>query len=298
MTTPETNKPAAADAGPMPDFLKRQEPPLKQEPPKQQQQQQQQQYEFHPIANIFPLMTDEEFEAFKEDIKTKTQQEPIILYQGKILDGRNRYKACKALYRDPITEEYKGSDPLGYVLSANLHRRHLKESQRATIAANLVTTKLGDNQHIKKEGRPIDLPTAAKMLNVSEKSVKRAKNVLENGVPALVQAVKQGKLRVSAVEHFAHSDEQDKLIAECKGDVAEAVKKLPKPPPKKKKPDTAEDLRKQLEAFKETWEGFNPHQKNAFVKANRHELAEILEGLEFEEEVEEEEEADAQPSLS
>src|SRR6516165_5355862 len=97
-------------------------------------------YEFHPIANIFPLMTDEEFEAFKEDIKTKTQQEPIILYQGKILDGRNRYKACKALYRDPITEEYKGSDPLGYVLSANLHRRHLKESQRATIAANLVTT--------------------------------------------------------------------------------------------------------------------------------------------------------------
>ena len=82
-------------------------------------------YEFHPIANIFPLMTDEEFEAFKEDIKTKTQQEPIILYQGKVLDGRNRYKACKALYRDPITEEYKGSDPLGYVLSANLHRRHL-----------------------------------------------------------------------------------------------------------------------------------------------------------------------------
>jgi len=51
-------------------------------------------YEFHPIANIFPLMTDEEFEAFKEDIKTKTQQEPIILYQGKVLDGRNRYKAC------------------------------------------------------------------------------------------------------------------------------------------------------------------------------------------------------------
>jgi hypothetical protein len=43
-------------------------------------------YEFHPIANIFPLMTDEEFEAFKEDIRTKTQQEPIILYHGKILD--------------------------------------------------------------------------------------------------------------------------------------------------------------------------------------------------------------------
>src|SRR5262249_12645705 len=160
--------------------------------------------------------------------------------QGKILDGRNRYNACKALLRDPITDEYKGTDPLGFVLSANLHRRHLKESQRALIAANVVTTKLGDNQHIKKEGRPIDLATAAKMLNVSEKSVKRAKNVLENGVPALVEAVKDGKLRVSAVEHFAKSNDQDKLIAECKGDVVEAVKKLPPPTPtKKKKPDSA-----------------------------------------------------------
>jgi len=255
-------------------------------------------YEFHPIANIFPLMTDEEFKAFKEDIRTKTQQEPIILYQGKILDGRNRYNACKALYLAPITEEYKGSDPLGYVLSANLHRRHLKESRRATVAASLVTTKLGDNQHIKKEGRPIDLGTAAKMLNVSEKSVKRAKNVLENGVPALVEAVKQGKLRVSAVEHFAKSNDQDKLIAECKGDVVEAVKKLPKPPPTKKKTDSPESLKKELEAFKETWGGFNPHQKNAFVKANKHEIAEILEGLEFEEEIEEEEKTEIQPSLS
>src|SRR6516165_3011622 len=124
---------------------------------------------------------------------------------ARVLINGNWYKA---LYRDPITEEYKGSDALGYVLSANLHRRHLKESQRATIAANLVTTKLGDNQHIKKEGRPIDLATAAKMLNVSEKSVKRAKNVLENGVPALVEAVKEGKLRVSAVEVFAKSNDQ------------------------------------------------------------------------------------------
>ena len=255
-------------------------------------------YEFHPIANIFPLMTDEEFEAFKEDIRTKTQQEPIILYQGKILDGRNRYNACKALYLAPITEEYKGSDPLGYVLSANLHRRHLKESRRATVAASLVTTKLGDNQHIKKEGRPIDLGTAAKMLNVSEKSVKRAKNVLENGVPALVEAVKQGKLRVSAVETFAKSNDQDKLIAECKGDVVEAVKKLPKPPPQRRQTDSPEKLKKQLETFKATWGGFNSHQKNAFVKANKHEIAEILDGLEFEEEVEEEEETEAQPSLS
>jgi hypothetical protein len=59
-------------------------------------------------------------------------------------------------------------------------------------------------------------------------------------------------------------------------------------------------LKKQLEAFKETWESFNPHQKNAFVKANKHEIAEILEGLEFEKEVapQKEDETDDQPALS
>jgi ParB family chromosome partitioning protein len=283
--TPTTGKPATASTA---SDLQR-----KQEPPKQQE------YEFHPIASIFPLMSGDEFDRFKEDIRTRMQQEPIILYQGKILDGRNRYNACKALYREPNVEEYKGSDPLGYVLSANLHRRHLKESQRAVIAANLVTTKLGDNQHIKREGRPIDLATAAKMLNVSEKSVKRAKKILENGDPALVQAVKDGKLRVSAAEDFSKSHDQDKLIAECKGNVVEAVKKLPKPPStSKKKPESPKSMMERIDRFLAEWDQLNGTQKRRFVKTNQYELGELLEELEAEAAEEEEEEEEDQASLS
>ena len=54
-------------------------------------------YEFHPIANIFPMMEGKEFEHFKADIRTRKLQEPITVYENKVLDGRNRYKACKDL---------------------------------------------------------------------------------------------------------------------------------------------------------------------------------------------------------
>ena len=51
-------------------------------------------YEFHPLADIFPMLDDNELKALAEDIKTKGLTEPITLYEGKVLDGRNRYRAC------------------------------------------------------------------------------------------------------------------------------------------------------------------------------------------------------------
>jgi ParB-like chromosome segregation protein Spo0J len=249
-----------------------------------------------------PPHAEEEFRELKEDIRKNKLHVPIMTYEGKILDGRGRYNACVELAKEGVetnfrTDLYTGPDPRRYVVSANVKRRHLNESQRALIAAQLATFAHGGDRS-KASIDALTQKEAAELLNVSEPSVERAVKVLKNGAPALVQAVKDGKLRVSAVEHFAKSDEQDKLIAECNGNVVEAVQKLPKPPPaKKKKTDSAEDLKKQLEAFKETWDGLNPHQKNAFVKANKHEISEILEGLEFEEEVAEEE-AEVQPSLS
>jgi len=258
------------------------------------------QYEFHPLADLFPMLDKDSvgFKALIEDIKANRQHEPVWLLDGKILDGRNRYNACQHLGKDVLTREYIGSDPIGFVLSINLHRRHLNASQRAMVAAKLATFTHGGDRS-KASIDALTQKEAALLLNVSEPSVERAVKVLKNGVPALVEAVKEGKLRVSAVENFAKSNDQDKLMAGCKGNVVEAVKKLPPTKKsKKKKTESAKDMKEELEAFKETWDGFNPHQKNAFVKAYKHEIAQILNGLEFEEEVAEQKETDDRPTLS
>jgi ParB-like chromosome segregation protein Spo0J len=92
--------------------------------------------EAHPAAELFPLMGEEELNDLVEDIRRFGLREPIVVYEGKILDGRNRWRACERLGVEPWTVEWSGvgGSPTQYVLSKNIHRRHLTPSQRAAIA--------------------------------------------------------------------------------------------------------------------------------------------------------------------
>lgn len=105
-------------------------------------------YNPHPIADIFPLIQGKDFVDLKTDIKEKGLLEPIWIYQGKILDGRNRFRACQEAGVTIEFREYQGTDPLGFVISLNLKRRHLDESQRAMVAARIaiVSKELQDAQ--------------------------------------------------------------------------------------------------------------------------------------------------------
>ena len=87
----------------------------------------------HEIAEIFPLMSSKEFSELKRDIKENGLLDPVVVYEGQILDGRNRYNACKELKLDYTTREYDGDNPLQYVMSTNLKRRHLTDSQKAIV---------------------------------------------------------------------------------------------------------------------------------------------------------------------
>jgi hypothetical protein len=189
----------------------------KQELPKQQE------YEFHPIANVFPLMVGDEFKRFKKDIKTNKLREQIVIYEGKILDGRNRYNACKELGLPFDIKLYTGTDPVAFVVSANVHRRHLNESQRAAVAAELATFTHGGDRSKAPIGALTD-KAAAKLLNVGERSVERAKTVLKEATPNIQALVKSGEVAVSAATEVVKLPKEKQAELTTAGKVREAVK--------------------------------------------------------------------------
>lgn len=87
--------------------------------------------EYHPYSNYFPLMRGEEFQDLVSDIEENGLLEPIIRYEGKILDGRNRWRACKKAGVTPEFTEYEGDSPIAYVISMNARRRHMEPAQLA-----------------------------------------------------------------------------------------------------------------------------------------------------------------------
>jgi hypothetical protein len=83
----------------------------------------------HPLADIFPMLTGDRLHDLAQDIKDHGLLDAIVMHEDKILDGRGRYLACEMAGVEPKFENYVGDDPVSYVVSHNLYRRHLTESQ-------------------------------------------------------------------------------------------------------------------------------------------------------------------------
>lgn len=94
---------------------------------------------FHAIADIFPLMDGQPFADLTADIQQHGLREPIWLYEGQILDGRSRYKACNFFGLQPSYSFYTGQNPIGFCIALNAYYRKLSTSQRAMAAARLTT---------------------------------------------------------------------------------------------------------------------------------------------------------------
>lgn len=95
-------------------------------------------YEAHRLADLIPTMTDAEFAELREDIAANGLLDPIMLYEDKILDGRHRYRACEETGVCPVFTQYEGDSPAAYVISHNLKRRSLNQSQKAMVASDFV----------------------------------------------------------------------------------------------------------------------------------------------------------------
>jgi N6-adenosine-specific RNA methylase IME4 len=181
---------------------------------------------FHPLAEIFPLIEGDEFDSLVADIKANGLCEDIVLFEGMILDGRNRYRAClkAGVAPAPINGDKWIDDPAAYVVSMNVARRHLSESQRAMVASKLATLKQGGNQH--SEGLPIG--RSSELLNVGERTVARAREVLNHGAPELVTAVERGDVSVSAAADVATlpTAEQAEIVARGEREILLKAKEI------------------------------------------------------------------------
>lgn len=190
--------------------------------------------EIHPLAELIPAMSAEEFAQLKTgiDVNGYLEDEPVVLFEGRILDGRHRYRACGELGIEAPTVDFRGGEDAAqaYVISKNLDRRHLTTGQRSVAALKLLdwereaarerqaATQLagrepggdpivGSRQVMGTDGaEEQEKPTphsseavakAGEKFGVSGSSVERAKKVAEER-PDLLKKVEAGELTVNS----------------------------------------------------------------------------------------------------
>jgi len=172
-------------------------------------------FQLHPICEFFPQGTDSEIVAIAESIRRIGLQEPIVRYQGLILDGRNRHIACNKVGVEPKFVEYEGNDVSNYgllqfVLSKNASRRHLSTSQRA-MKADMLSKK----QRGKSENPPIGGFTqveAAKIMAVSEREIQRAAQLRREAPPELIAEVERGEKTIAAALEECQLSKQESAV--------------------------------------------------------------------------------------
>lgn len=173
-------------------------------------------YEAHPAADLFPLLEGEAYESLKKNIAEHGLIQPIVLYDGKILDGRNRYRACRDAGIEPKFTEYTGDSPTAYAWQLNGERRHMTPGQLSAVATKMLPALQEEakrrqvaageaygrgKKKVETSGtQPIDdgsegraTNEAAKIVGVSNSTVKRT-NYVKKRDPELFAKIESGEL--------------------------------------------------------------------------------------------------------
>lgn len=159
-------------------------------------------YTQHPLSAAFPSMSAEDFQSLKDDIEVNGQREPVMIFENMVLDGWHRYRACIELGIKPTQFNFPvNDDPVVFVESVNLHRRHLTASQRAIA---IVATRAWHPAHRPNKveatstlSKNSDLSKAAQ---VTPRTITDAKAVLNVG---LGDVVRDGGMTITQAAQIA-----------------------------------------------------------------------------------------------
>jgi hypothetical protein len=98
---------------------------------------------FHPLAIKYGgNLGKKELDALAKDIAENGQRFPIVVHNGQIIEGVQRYRACLQIKTEPLITPYDvkrhgdtEADIAAFIISANIHRRHLTPKQKREIIA-------------------------------------------------------------------------------------------------------------------------------------------------------------------
>lgn len=153
----------------------------------------------HPYADVFTYINVKDIHALAENIKENGLKNKIQISNGKIIDGRNRFIACElaGVKKEFEKIDLPEKDILNHVMSLNTHRRHLSESQRGWIAANIY-----------QNDKSLTQEKLAKLMNVSRRSIGYASEVQHNGAKELKEAIQQDKIAITVAARISKFDKK------------------------------------------------------------------------------------------
>jgi hypothetical protein len=199
------------------------------------------QVDFHPLANIFPLLHSERFDALVDNIRENGLIDPITLHEGKIVDGRNRYRACQAAGVEPRFVQMEWTGLVAEFVWSRHQRRQETAAERRLSAGKYAIAREGEAKQ--RQGARTDLTSsqicnevdygrsvenAAEKFDVSERTVSSAIKVLKEGAPELIAAVERDEVAVSAAADIATLPREDQAAIVEAGPVVvqEAAKRI------------------------------------------------------------------------
>jgi site-specific DNA-methyltransferase (adenine-specific) len=214
---------------------------------------------FHPVAELFPALRPDEYAALVEDIRAHGLIDPIWLYEGQIIDGRHRYRACLECGVAPLFRDWHGQGSLvQFVVSVNLRRRQLSDDQMMVVNLNIERAladeaaehrrrAVAEANHQRSQPaipmsaipadigiageqpspkivrhRPDATERAARLLGVSRQKMRDAKKVRDHA-PELAKQVYDGSLPLADAVKVVRKQEAARKAAEPKPLVARAL---------------------------------------------------------------------------